>query len=148
MIAKEFLLQAYKTDRYIERMTERVRLLRDFTKKISPDLSDIPCDHIQNIYQLEDVTIKIAGLEKTIADCNERLIETKKMIDEVIKLLDNPTYRLLLELRYLCYMQWLDIAHVLGYELRYTYKLHKKALQQVETKQNLEMVAPILVSSL
>ena len=146
MTAKEYLSQAYNIDRHIKRMTERVRLLRDFIEKTSPDLSDIPPGRTQNTCRLEDIIIKITGLERAIADCSERLIETKKMIVEVIKLLDNPTYRLLLELRYLCYMQWSDIAHVLRYELRYTYKLHKKALQKVDTQRHLiHEIKPVIM---
>ena len=144
MTAKEYMSQAYIIDRHIKRMIERVLQLRYFTNNTI--LSDVQHCSMQNSCRREDVVRKIADMEEEIAGCNERLTETKKMIDDVIKRVDNPTYRLLLELRYQCYMLWPDIAHVIGYEFRYTYKLHKKALQQVDTHRHLiQEIKPVIL---
>ena len=41
-------------------------------------------------------------------------------------------FQTILELRYLCFKPWEQIAVEMGYELRYVFKLHGRALDQCE----------------
>jgi hypothetical protein len=46
---------------------------------------------------------------------------------------EDYTTEQLLELRYLCFKTWEQIAVDLGYDLRYLHKLHSRALDSCET---------------
>ena len=48
-----------------------------------------------------------------------------------IKAVQNTEYQTLLELRYLCFKSWEQIAVDMGYELRWLYRLHHRALDAV-----------------
>jgi len=134
MTAKEYLSQAYNVDQHIKRMLKQVRSLRDLTENAALILSDMPRNATRNTNQLEDIIIRITDLEDVITVKKNTLSMLKKEIAATISQIDNQTYKLLLELRYLCYMTWPDIAPILGYDLRYTYKLHTKALQKVDSQ--------------
>lgn len=62
----------------------------------------------------------------------DRLVDLKKEIVEVIGEIDNREYRLLLEMRYLRFMTWEEIAIELGYNVRHLYRVHKEALAKVK----------------
>ena len=68
------------------------------------------------------------------AEINEdirTLVQTKKDIVHKIKAVQNTEYQTLLELRYLCFKSWEQIAVDMGYELRWLYRLHHRALDAV-----------------
>lgn len=50
----------------------------------------------------------------------------------IIGCVNEQPFHDLLELRYLRRLKWRVIAEELGYEERYVYKLHEKALRRVE----------------
>lgn len=58
----------------------------------------------------------------------DQLVDLKRDIVAIIKAVENPEYQTLLELRYLCFKTWEQIAVDMGYELRYLHKLHHRAL--------------------
>ncbi len=49
----------------------------------------------------------------------------------VVKKVKNPEFRTLLELRYLCFKTWEQIAVDMDYDLRWIYRMHKNALDAV-----------------
>ena len=59
------------------------------------------------------------------------LVNIKKDIVHTIKAVQNTEYQTLLELRYLCFKSWEQIAVDMGYELRWLYRLHHRALDAV-----------------
>lgn len=60
-----------------------------------------------------------------------KLVQMKKDIVHKIKAVQNTEYQTLLELRYLCFKSWEQIAVDMGYELRWLYRLHHRALDAV-----------------
>ena len=62
----------------------------------------------------------------------ERSVFTLKAeITKVIKSVEHLEYQTLLEKRYLCFQSWEQIAVDMDYDLRWIYRLHKKALDVV-----------------
>lgn len=54
--------------------------------------------------------------------------EIKKVIDGV----ENIECRLILELRYLCFRSWEEIAVEMDYSIDYVFKIHRRALEMVD----------------
>ena len=132
--AKEHLSQALKINRRIVKMSEEVHILRAQAENSRQAPTDTTRGSMPDIYHLEDLLIQIADIENAIAVCKDKQSLLSKEISDSISQVDNDTYRLLLELRYLDYFDWVEIAHILRYDLRYIYKLHNKALQEVDTQ--------------
>ena len=75
----------------------------------------------------------MVDLENEISADIDALVDLKREIVSAIKSVDNPEFRTLLELRYLCFKPWEQIALEMGYDLRWLYRLHQKALAVVKT---------------
>ncbi|MBV4421046.1 DUF1492 domain-containing protein [Clostridium sp. JNZ X4-2] len=132
MTAKQYLSQAYRIDQRINSKLEQIVSLRALAAKATSTLSDTPPSGTRNVHSMEDTITKMVDLENEInADINT-LVDLKREFVFIIKKISNPEYQTLLELRYLCFKTWEQIAVEMGYDLRYIHKLHGKALENCE----------------
>lgn len=128
MTAKEYLGQAYRLDQRINSKLEQVLSLRDLTTKATATMSDIPGGGSRNVYRMQDIIGKIIDLENEINADIDQLVDLKCEMVATIKSVENPEYQTLLELRYLCFKPWEQIAVDMGYSIHHLYKLHNAAL--------------------
>ena len=133
MKAKEYLSQAYRLDQRIDAKIEQVMSLRNLAAKAMPTLSDAMPSGTRNVHRMEDIIMRIIDLENEINADIDDLVALKYEIVNVIKAVPNLEYQTLLELRYLCFKSWEQIAVMLGYDLRYTHKLHNRALEECKS---------------
>ena len=130
MTVKEYLSQAYRLDQRIDAKLEQVMALRKLAAKATSTLSNDVPSGVRNARRMEDIVMKIMDLENEINADIDSLIALKREIVSTIKAVPNLEYQTLLELRYLCFKPWEQIAVEMGYDLRYTHKLHKRALEE------------------
>lgn len=128
---KEFLSQAFYIDKRIQSKMEQVSTLNNLATKASVAYSDMPGSATRNIHKMEDALLKIIDLETEINEDICKLVDTKKDIVHKIKDVENTEYQTLLELRYLNFKTWEQIAVEMNYELRWLYRIHNKALDAV-----------------
>ena len=128
MTAKEYLGQAYRLDQRINSKLEQVLSLRDLTTKATATMSDMPGGGSRNVYKMQDIFGKIIDLENEINADIDQLVDLKREMVAVIKSVKNPEYQTLLELRYLCFKPWEQIAVEMGYSIHHLYRLHNSAL--------------------
>ena len=128
MNAKEFLEQVRYVDRAIDSKLEQVERLRNESTKATSLVSDMPRSSAPNLQRLEDTIIKIIDLEQEINRDIDRLVDLKKAARVSINAMTNPEERLVLELRYLCYKTWLEIAEAMGVSESTVYRAHGLAL--------------------
>lgn len=129
MTAKEYLNQAYRLDQRINSKLEQVLSLRELTTKATATMSDMPSGGTRNVYRMQDIIGKIVDLENEINRDIDELIDLKREMVAAIKAVVDPECQTLLELRYLCFKTWEQIAVALGYGVRHVYKLHAAALE-------------------
>lgn len=130
--AKEYLGQAYRIDQRINSKIEQVSSLHSLAVKASATMSDMPGSPNRNLHRMEDVIVKIADIEEQINGDISFLVNLKKEIADVIKAVDNLECQTLLELRYLCFKTWEQIAVDMGYKVRHVYRLHDEAVQKIK----------------
>ena len=128
MTTKEFLNQAYRIDQRINIKLEQIISLHELATKATSTLSDVPVSGTKSQSRMADVITKIVDLETEINKDIEELVGIKKNIVSTIKKVQNPELQTLLELRYLCFRTWEQIAVEMNYDLRYLHKLHKRSL--------------------
>lgn len=131
MDAKEYLSQAYRIDQRINSKLEQVMSLRNLLGKATGTLSGAPKAATPNPHSMEDTICKMVDMENEINDDIDRLVDLKAEIMRRIKCVENTEYQTLLELRYLCFKRWEDIAVDMGYSLRRLYELHDCALEEI-----------------
>ena len=80
---------------------------------------------------MEDVIIKIVDMESEINADIDSLVDLKKEIARVIHGVSNLEYQTLLELRYLCFKTWEQIASSMNTSIRNLYRIHNAALAEI-----------------
>jgi len=131
MNAKEYLGQAYRIDLRIHSKQEQIKSLNDLAMRATNVISDMPGSATRNVHKMEDVVVKIVDLQEEIKCDISKLVDLKSDIMAVIKEVDSPEQQTLLELRYLCFKSWEEIAVAMGYTVRNIYFLHRQALKNV-----------------
>ncbi len=132
MKAKEYLSQAYRLDQRIDAKIEQVMSLRNLAAKATSTLSDAMPSGTRNIHRMEDIIMRIIDLEDEINADIDALVALKREIVSTIKSVPNLEYQILLELRYLCFKPWEQIAVEMGYGIDNVFRLHQKALKDLE----------------
>ncbi len=132
MKIKEYLGQAYRIDHRINSKLEQISSLHDLATKATSTISDMPGSATRNIHRMEDIIVKIMNLEEEVNKDIDALVDLKMDITHLIKLVDNHEYQIILEQRYLCFKTWEQISVDMGYSIQHTFRLHDKALKEVE----------------
>ena len=135
MTAKEYLGQAYRLDQRINSKLEQVLSLRELTTKATATMSDMPGGGSRNVYKMQDIIGKIVDLENEINADIDQLVDLKREMVASIKAVADPELQTLLELRYLCFKTWEQIAVDMQYSTRNIYKLHDRAVEAIKISQ-------------
>lgn len=131
MTAKEYLSQAFILDKRIQVKERRLEWLKNHASYVSNNLTEVVKSSLSHRSAVEEAVVKIVDLEKEVMNDINKMIELKKEIASVIRSVNNIECETLLEMRYLTFMNWEEIASHLNYSNRYIYHLHRKALSLV-----------------
>ena len=136
--AKNYLSQAFGLNQRIESKIDQIAILNDLATKATVTYSDMPKSPNRDGSRMEDAIIKIIDLESEINKDMMKLVELKKDIIRRVKAVESAELQTILELRYLSYMRWEEIAIELGYGIDNVYHLHRKALDEIEIPETLQ----------
>mgnify|MGYP001115536232 CR=1 FL=1 len=132
MTTKEFLNQAYRIDQRINSKLEQIISLHALATKATSTLSDMPVSKTESQSKMAEIIAKIVDLEAEINRDIEKLMEIKQNIVSTIKKVQNPELQTLLELRYLCFRTWEQVALEMDYSIQHIFRIHDKALKSVK----------------
>ena len=131
MTARDYLSQAYRLDQRINSKLEQVESLNELATKVSSTLTGMPKNTNRATSTMADTVTKIIALQEEINNDIERLVDLKREMVAVIKAVSNTERQTLLELRYLCFKTWEQIAVEMNYTVRNVHLLHKEALNAI-----------------
>lgn len=132
MTAKEYLNQAYHIDRRVESKLAQIESLYSLATRVTSVFSNTPHNCNLNNRSLEKTISKIVDLKKSIDDDIDKLVDLKCEITKAINEIENIEYRTILEMRYLGFKTWEEIAVALSYDVRHIYRLHGQALEKIK----------------
>ena len=132
MTAKEYLSQAFRLDQRINSKLEQVSRLRNMAVKATGSFQAERISGTSQHSPMESAVVKLIDLEYEINDDIDRLVDLKREMASLVEKIADPSYRVLLELRYLGCSRWEDIAFKMGYDLRWVYRLHGRALKEAD----------------
>ena len=138
MTSKEYLGQAYRLDQRINSKLEQVASLNELATKCTWALTGMPRNPNRRTSTMAEVVAKIVDLQTEINHDIDRLIDLKREMVMLIKSVDNTECQTLLELRYLCFKTWEQIAVDMGYTIDNVYRIHRKALSAVSALQSVQ----------
>lgn len=123
---KEYLLGYQYLNQRINRLLLEQQQWRELATRVSPNLSGMPRGGGRGGAQ--EAISKIVDLETEINAEIDKLVEKRKEIEGIIRMVEDSTLRTLLEYRYINGKKWEEIALMMGYDYRYILKIHGKAL--------------------
>ena len=132
MTAKEYLAQARYLDARINSKIRQVADLNELATKATTTLTGMPHNPNHGRSTMADCVAKIVDLQTEINADIDALVDLKRSILETIKAVTNVEMQTILEKRYLCFQSWEQIAASMNYDIRWLYRLHGKALKEVE----------------
>lgn len=135
MTARSYLSQSLRLNQRIHSKLEPIQSLRELATRCTPFLTGLPKSPNQGGSVMADTMLKIIDLEAELQQDIDRLVDLKKEIMAVVKAVDDMECQTLLELRYLCFKSWEQIAVDMGYNVRHVYRLHDEALLKVTVPQ-------------
>ena len=124
---QHYLRSAWYYQKKADFLNEKIMVLRSKATKMTTSFQDVPtfggfADHRQQ------VIAEMVDLEREYGKSMMMCRNKAKEIEFVIGLLENHQEKLVLEMRYLHYDNWLDIAINLNYSVQMIYKIHGRAL--------------------
>ena len=124
---QHYLRSAWYYQKKADFLNEKILVLRSKAQKITTSFQDVPTfggfeDHRQQ------VIAEMVDLEREYGKSMMMCRNKAKEIEFVIGLLENHQEKLVLEMRYLHYDNWIDIAINLNYSVQMIYKIHGRAL--------------------
>ena len=131
MTAKEFMKQH-------ERVVEKIRQIEIQIYDIEQTLGikGVNYDsqpHGSGISQVtESTATKLIELREVQRDLVDKLWTKRIEIEHIIFMIENATFAELLQRKYIRLQKWEDIATDMKFDSRYIYKLHGKALVEVD----------------
>ena len=135
MRAKDYLGQAYRLDQRINSKLEQIASLDELAMKCNLRLTGLPHNPDRGTSNMSEAVCKIIDLQTEINYDIQKLVDLKREMVRVIKAVDNTEYQTLLELRYLCFKTWEQIAVDLGYNVRHVYRMHDEAVESIKVPQ-------------
>ncbi len=133
MNAKEYLSQAWYLDKRIKTKERQLDWLKSHAAYVSPKISDEPkVPSSEKRSPVEEAVVRIVELETEINNSIASLMALKQEIGRAIRSVNNMECETLLEMRYLTFLGWEQIASQLDYSQDYIYHLHRKALGLVK----------------
>lgn len=134
MTAKEYLSQAYRLDKRIERKTEERDRLRARLEKATAQLTGMPRGGSGTDWT--EAAVKVMELEAEISAEISELCRLKREIRAVIDAVEDKRYRDILEMRYESGWRFERIAVEANYTWRHVMRMHREALKAVKVPED------------
>ena len=134
MTAKEYLSQARYLDARINTKIKQLEALNTLATSATSVLTGMPHSPNKATSKMADIVDKIVDLQAEINRDIDALVDLKSEMRSKLEMVPAEDYKAILEMRYLCFMSWEQIASNLGLSVPYTYKLHDRALKGFESR--------------
>ncbi len=133
MTLKEFLNQGYHAKARIRAKEERIENWRQIAESITAQIRPDSAGSSLPSKKVEDCACNIVDLQNEIKEEIAALVQAEREVGKFIREAPlDETDRFIMELRYLNYKKWEEIAVELNYAYRWIMRRHKRAIAVLE----------------
>lgn len=132
MTTKEFLRQYLAANRRIDTKLEQISKLRALAAKSTTVLGDGTSFGGGCTDKISGIIAKIVDMERQVDAQIDELQEIKRDVMAVVDKVADARLQNLLERRYINNQKWEQIAYEMGYDIRWVYRMHGRALYHVQ----------------
>lgn len=130
MTKKEYLSQAFELNKYIKRKELRIDALKSSLGVAATSYDDTRVKTLP-LSPFETRLTMIIDLEEELKKDKEELENLKMQIWRSIHSIGNDTVETVMELRYIAFENWPEIAEELCYSQSYVFTLHRIGLESI-----------------
>lgn len=131
MGVKQYLQQAYRLNELISSNLEELKKIHDLSESITAFMSGERVRGGRKNDRTACLVAKMVDLENEINEEIEEFIDVKMEIRETIKSLKNGNQQLVLQLRYIEFLSWEEIAEKMAYSLIQVKRIHNRAIRRL-----------------
>lgn len=128
---KEYLSSLRFAEKMIEIKLEKIEETRELALRVNQVLNPVKVQGGQRKNIVEEVAIKVVELTYQLEEQVEKYKELQSNVIKLIESVPDATQREILDLRYIHFKKWEDIADIMAYDRRQITRLHYKALQEI-----------------
>lgn len=132
MTPKKYLQQAYIINCEIKRTIAKIESMRQSLYGKGADYSNDGSKPASRENSLEKTICKIIDYETEANKKIDKLVDKKIEIEKAIEQIENQKQKEILEKRYLLFEKWEQIAVDMDIDLRWIYRLHNRALDNLK----------------
>lgn len=133
MTLKDFLNQGYHAKARIRAKEERIENWRQIAESITAQIRPDSAGSSLPSKKVEDCACNIVDLQNEIKEEIAALVQAEREVGKFIREAPlDETDRFIMELRYLNYKKWEEIAVELNYAYRWIMRRHKRAIAVLE----------------
>lgn len=128
---KEYLSSLRFAEKMIEIKLEKIEETRELALRVNQALNPVKVQGGQRKNIVEEVAIKVAGLTQQL---EKQVDEYKELQSNVVKLIESvpdSTEREILDLRYVHFKKWEEIADIVAYTRMNVSRIHIKGLNSI-----------------
>ncbi len=133
MNAKEYLEQIRQLDYSINSKLSAITALKAVATKTTGNVSALHVSGSKDMQAREAVIARIIDLTAEVDADIDRLVDLRQEAQELIRKLDDPSCRTVLELRFVWLKQWGEVSEAVPCNLRTTYKIRDRGLEQLSS---------------
>ncbi len=133
MDAEEYLSRAFVFNRKIRFKEKQLREMKDSVPYSGIKYGDVKIDTNMRSSAVEYSAIRVVSLSDEIDEDKKELERIMESISRTIKRLGDTNTEIILEMRYLSFMDWDEIISRMGFSERYIFLLHIRALKRIKT---------------
>ena len=119
-------------DGALSEIHDMVQRMNELATKVTTVYSDMPHSPNRNTGRMEETIAKIIDLEHEIDRDIDALVDLKQEIIHIVNSIESAEYRTILEMRYLQFKKWEQIALSMSTDLRWVYRMHGRALNEIQ----------------
>ena len=132
--AVEYLSQARHADVRINNKLEELSSLKALAEKVTVTYQKDMVDGSRDVHKREGILCKLIDLQNQINSDIDQLVDIKREVREMIESVPFVDGRTVLEMRYINYKKWEEIAVSMHYVLRNVRLIHDKAIKYLNEK--------------
>ncbi len=126
------LRQVRSAYRRVEVLTARAERYRELATRATGRTDAIRLSGTPNRSNVENYVLELVDTHEVLKKEINELLKRSREAEKWIATLENDHHRAVLQLRYLCGMDWEDVAENMHFSLRWVHQLHREAVEALE----------------
>lgn len=129
---RQFLREVRHGYLHAQMLCERAERYREMAMRATSRIDAIRTSGTPGRSKVETYVLEMIDVHDELQKEMESVLDRSRRAEKLIGLVQDDRYRAVLQFRYLCGMRWEEIAQKLMFTLRWTHKLHRNALDELE----------------